>query len=407
MILLLVSPIVLPIITSSVNSSFLLFLFTVYIFSNRERVKIPALILALLSSFASWPLFILMLIFEFTKSRQKRTVVAKLIILVLMVLLVSNGRESEIVNTYFPILKVETHGFYIDIHRQADLVAGIPQVGRIFYNKYIVVLRAVFEEFAKYFDWDYLVFQSASGKFASDTLTFALITIFELPFLIYGLYLGIKKKIKGLVYLPMAGLSMALYKNDNALLLVFLMLTCYVFLQAWKRVRKILPKSIFFIYTALIIFGRGVLVYHSQSEFKARGSTYEVHEELVGFLKTHKVNSPIFLTDRLGQAHIYLTYFGVNSLSELKDNLAVTLRRDSKGILQIDKQGNFVFTSFVYKPNLEIVQNNPQATFIELTSNFPEEIKTSEKFNTNQLEQKIVGKKNTKDIETNLFILTK
>lgn len=401
------SPVVFQAVTSSVNAPLLLLLFSIYVYSKKGWVKSLVVIAGLLVSFAAWPLFFLLVIIEMPKSKNIKSTLLRLAGYITLVVILVNGINfKELISTYYPILIPKTHGFYVDIHRQADLVANVPLLGKVFYNKYVVIPRMIFEQFIKYFDWDLLVFHSASGKFTSNPPTFALITLFELPIFIYSLYLGLRKKITGVKFLLITATSMALYQFEEDLILIYFFIIIYLSLQAWQVIDKRIHKSLLLVLISLVFLGRIILINHSQSELSSLGNTYNQYEELANYLNSNKLSTPIILTDRLGQPHIYLTYFNVNSIEDLRENLANTERRDSKGLLQPDLVNDVIFSSFKYSIGNELVSEYPSASYIELEKNFININEIAQSNTTHKFREIIRVDKNGKSNTTNLFLLT-
>lgn len=368
----LLSPPLVTVLNYSVEVSLLLFLITIYIFTKNNYFKITSFIFALISSFAAWPILFFCVIKDIITKKNLGFAVIKLVIFMLIVLLVSNGKSENIINSYFPILKPQTHGFYIDIHKQADFVSGVPFLGKIFYNKYIVIFRQVVEETFTHFDWDYLVFHSSSGEFNSNPPTFSIMTIFELPFLIYTLYLVFKKRILHFDFIVILSLSLALYNFNQDINLIFSFFVSFYILQTILIVSKRISFGFLTLLMGLIIVGRLVLIDYSVSEL-GKYQLFDVYKEMSIYITNSDLPKPLYITDRLGQPHLYTTYFGLNSIDELRSSLENTKSRDSNNYFQPNKVGDIYFTSFIDNANTNFVASHGKGTYIELEGNFSQE----------------------------------
>jgi hypothetical protein len=407
LVLFTLSPIVFTSMTTSVGVGWILFLFSAYLSTKKVWIRNLVAFLVILSSFAAWPLFLMLTLFELFEKEQKKKVFFRLIIILTLIFLLSKSAGANLVDTYFPILKIKNHGFYLDIHRQADFVAGYRVIGRIFYNKYVVVIRKVLEQTVKFFDWDFLVFHTASGKYTSEIPTFALMSIFELPLLLYAIYLMAKKKIKGLKFILITAFCLAIFAKDNLLILTYWLSLSYLLFQTLAIISKAIPKKLFFFYMMLIIFGRLILINQSQEELALLGNRFNIYSELANYLKKADVVNPVFITDRLGQPHIYLTFFNVTSIGDLQQNLSVTTRRDSRGLLQPDNIGEYYFSSFEYENNNALVKNYQKAAYVELEEYFTNLSELDSKGNIHRFSSQIRRRIQDKDHMANLLLYQK
>lgn len=401
---LLLSPLIVQVITDSVRFPMLLLFFLLYIFSSKHKIKTIATIMGLLSSFYTIPLLFFIMIIELFSSKKKRLVLIRLAVLLFISFVLTKDIFDQVISIYFPALSSTTYAYFIDIHRQADVSMGVPWIGKIFYNKYVIISGQVTNNLFKYFDWDYLTFNSASGKFTSTPPTFAILSLFEIPVVIYFLYLGIKNKRNEILYLLVSILTLAISNVPNSLYLICWFLLFYLILSNWMTLASKTSKIVYIVAFLLIIPSRFILVNHAA--VNSKDAFYYAYEELSEYIKSNNLEKPIYMTDRLGQPHIYLAYLGIIPFDSLRENLAITKRRDSKGLLQIDKSSDFVFTSFKYRSAKDFYKDNQVGTYIEFSDNFPlDEIKKDE--NMYKLKTEIVVSEQGKEKRTSLFLLQK
>lgn len=358
-------------ISITLEASMLLFTFCLFIYTNKDIVRILAGFIGILTSFAAWPIFLILFIGNFIKTRKLINLVSLMSVSVVVFLILNT--HPDIISQYFPTTLSRTHGFYTDIHRQADLVGEAPLLGKLFYNKYIVIPRMIFNQGAKYLDWDYLVFHTATGKYTAEPPTFALFSVFELPIIISSLYFLIRGRISGKLAVVAILFSLSIYSNDTILIPTYYFVLTYLFLQTWNKLKFLQHKSLIIFILPLIFWGRIVLINHKEVELSKFGSAYKVYEEVVPYLA--RSDKEILFTDRIGQPHIYLAYLKAIDTKSIASALADTKRRDGLSFKQPDAINNINFASFIYKPNSVDSENYNNKILVE----FEENIETATK----------------------------
>lgn len=364
--LILLTPSFLQSIALPISTSILALSFAIYVHTQNQKARFVVSLVAIYTSFAAWPLFLMLNLYFFIKQKSKGSFLKLSLMIFIVALLLSN--TNNIFEVYFPVLLAKTHGYFIDIHRQADLVGGAPILGKLFYNKYIVIIRFVFEEGMKYLDWDYLVFHTATGKFTNFPPTFAMMSIFELPIILYSLFLLFKKKIHGAGYLLAALFTLAVFKPSDEVLPIYWLSLMFLMIQTWGIIRTKIKLAPALLILILILVSRMVVLNHSARALNVYGTQYRVYEELVGHLKN--TDKDVLLTDRIGQPHIYLACLDEISLQDLRDNLEQTARRDSRGLLQPDKIDRYTFSSFVFRRESDEFTGVKDLVLVELEKNF-------------------------------------
>lgn len=264
------------------------------------------------------------------------------------------------------------YGYYTDIHRQADLVAGSPLIGKIYYNKYLVVTRNILFNTASLLDPDRIFFISSSGKAPLGSRLYPQLSLLELPILIWGLFLLLRKKQYFLFSLPIVvALFTSLiqqsadplaYQTDPAWL-VWFVLTLIVIIT----IPKICKKNTHLILTCIaILLLRFSLVIISFTDNPNPHRIFSAYQNLSQSLKELAPDQKVYLTDRLGQPHVYLTFFDVFTLSDFKTSLTAGLPHDKFDLPQPPTIRNFEFTSFTFDE-----KTFSSGTYVELSSNFP------------------------------------
>lgn len=370
----LISPVVFTFLSASLEISFVCFFFMIYVSTKNKPIQFIALVCTLFSSVIAIPLLMMTIVTQFFLTRNKKILIvyAMFVLVWSAFFVLKNGTST--VFYYFPILNPETHGFYIQTHRQADLALGAPIFGKIFYNKYAFIGRSVIEEAFRTFEWDYWVFHTATGKYVSYIPTYAFVSIFELPFVIYGLFYALKKKAF-FVFLPFPILiSMALYRDGHSIELLFYFVLMFLFICGFGEWRKHTKKIVSLSVLVLIVVSRLIIVNLALYSIKVKDTTFKAYSELSEYLTSNNA-SDVIITDRLGQPHIYLAYNGVFGVNALQNMMKNSSRRDAFGYIQPDSIDNFVFKSFRYGENEEIDGESLQYGLVEYEENIPGKVK--------------------------------
>lgn len=266
------------------------------------------------------------------------------------------------------------YGFYTDIHRQADLVALTPFVGKLFYNKYVTVFRHLWQSAAALLDWDRYIFISSSGKAPLGSHYYPQLTLFELPILLYGLYLLLKRRRYLLFALPfIAAFATAIisapaaplgYQADPGWPVWFALSLIMVITlpEIFKQSKTLILACLF-----LLLF-RLTLVNVSFTDNTSAKQTFLAYQRLsqalVSLPQSLNPMPQVTITDRLGQPHVYLTYFGAISQSDYLAADRPGLPQDKFGLSQPPQIANFTFRSFVF-------EISTPGYWVEFPENFP------------------------------------
>lgn len=257
--------------------------------------------------------------------------------------------NSFIISNYYSILSPGNHSFYIGIHKQADKVSGYGFFGKLFYNKYVVIAKSLTDKMAYYLDWDYWAFANVSGKYGntSGLPALSMVSIFELPFILVGAFLSVKKLSRELLYFLIVVFCLAVTDSFTVLLPIFLIYLIYFFMAGFGVLKKAITGNtgsvIIFVLMVLIVVSRISLLDQAGYEIGRADSRYFVYQEISNYLKGN--NSDIILTDRLGLPDIYLTYFNTDHLPQLIDSLKTTRITDSEGYKKSVNLGTIYFSS--------------------------------------------------------------
>ncbi len=269
-------------------------------------------------------------------------------------------------------LNPRTYGFYLDVHRSADNVAGLPLLGKLYYNKYLTVFRHLFLNAASYLDWDRFTFISSSGKAPLNQYWYPQLTVWELLLIIFSLKKLYFKHKRLLLYLFGAALISSIvsirpqpevFSTDSGWLVWFFLTLLSAISFSYLSNRWFAPLLL------LVLISRATLVNISLQDHPQPNQVYQSYQLLAAELKSLPTNKRIFITDRLGQPHVFLTHFGVISRADYLNSLRGTLPKDQFGFSQPDSIHQFTFTSFTFDSNHPLLKANPSAIWIEYPKN--------------------------------------
>lgn len=317
---------------------------------------------------------------------------------------ISGSPLSLVVSPLQTTLTPAQYGFYTDVHRQADLVAGVPALGKLYYNKYLVIVRNILLNTASLLDPDRIFFVSSSGKAPADMRLYPQLTLLELPILVWGLYLLLKRKHYFLLSLPILAAFISslfrlpaqpiAYQNDPGWL-VFFILTAIVVIT----LPKIFKNNLHLILVSLLILLlRLTLVNVSFTDNGNQKKLFAAYSNLSQNLTPFSTDQKIAVTDRLGQPHVYLTYFGAIPLTDFRQSLQPKLPSDKYGLPQPPRINNYEFGSFVF-------DGKTTGTFVELLSNFPLVETDKSLVNKIIIDPKFEYESTSKTISDNLLIV--
>ncbi len=367
-LLFLISPVFIAVAKTSLEPSLILLFFGMYRYFDKPVLKYLSLLALFLSSSPAIFFVIFLLLLLRFKDKKYRLLNTSLFILTASFLLIN---LSKIIPDNYSILDPASHSFYIGIHKQADKVAGFNLVGKLFYNKYAVILNSFADRIAYFLDWDYWALNNVSGKYGqtSGLPPLSMVSIFELPLILIGAFVSVKKRSGEILYFIIIVFCLAFSDSFSVFLPVFLIYLIYFFVVGFGELMD--KVKIKYKHTGAVVFLMVIIVFRismlDQAEFEIRkaNSRYYAYQEVSEYIK--KVDSDIILTDRLGLPDLYLTFFDRDRLTLLVDSLKNSQVVDSRGFKKSVSMGNVSFSS-VDDKYFEIVKKDDLSgkTFIEL-----------------------------------------
>lgn len=254
--------------------------------------------------------------------------------------------------------------FENDIHRQSELNAGVPILGKILYNKYLSVPGTVLKNALSSLDWDRGFFISYSGKSENRPFDKLQFTFLELPIIILALIKYKKDALKIILLLFVASLNST--SSNTALdpsIFVWMIFAALIFTRMSR-----------FPLLFLVPFFLGRVIYLNLDMQNNLGfpRTVSAYLEVANDLKKYP-DKKIFFTDRLGQPHLYLTYLGLIPSKDLAASLLVVSPRDKDGRHQPSSIGKYNFGSFTTDTLSKTITNNPDSIIVETNNIFPDD----------------------------------
>ena len=158
----LLSPWVLHISVSSTATALLIFLLSVFITTPNTFLKTLTFLLSILTSPLAWVIFPLALFHDFKSHWKTSFIMVSIGFIGIIVITFPNPKLF--MSTFFPSLNPSTYTHQINVHRQADLVANVQPLGKIFNNKYVYITNALVTKTFSFLDWDRYIFIKSSGK---------------------------------------------------------------------------------------------------------------------------------------------------------------------------------------------------------------------------------------------------
>lgn len=254
--------------------------------------------------------------------------------------------------------------FENDIHRQSELNAGVPFLGKILYNKYLSAPGTVLKNAMSKLDWDRGFFISYSGKSENRPFDKLQFTFLELPILVFALIKYKKYALKIILLL----IASALYSTDSH---TALDPSIFVWMLFSALIFKILPRIPLFILLP-IFFGRLIYLNLDMQNNLGFPRTVSAYLEVTSDINKFS-DKKVYFTDRLGQPHLYLTYLGLIPPNDLSASISINTPRDKDGRYQPSIIGRFYFGSFNTDNLLKTIIDNPDTIIIESSKSFPED----------------------------------
>ena len=306
------SPFIWQAVFSSAVQAVIIFLSCLYLYLRKTQYRLLPLILLIFYTPLSWLISIFLVLFD--KSDKIKSSIP--LVLIPLALLISIYISKDKLVDWFSPLNPQSYRFENDIHRQSELNAKVPILGKILYNKYLSTPGIILKNSASILDWDRAFFIAHSGKSENRPFDKPQFTWLELPIIIIAILRSKRSALKILALLLIASLSATVIRSSvDQSTFVWLILSVVIFSQ--------LP-NLKFLFLSFFLLGRIIYLNLDMQNNLGYPRTLSAYIEVLEDLQKYP-DQKIFFTDRLGQPHLYLTYLGAISPDDLASSLSTTL----------------------------------------------------------------------------------